>query len=96
MTTPPPVQVPAGARLVSHGPFPPPSFDVSEGGTLYIWDDNDNKIALVTSVGSSDANRNINLADMPNVANALNNKHQYRVYYVPMSAATTLPSPLGQ
>jgi hypothetical protein len=96
MTTPPPVRVPAGARMVSAGPYPPPSFNASEGGTLYIWDDDDNKVALVTSVGNSDTNRNVNIADMPNVANALNNKHRYRVYYVPTSAATTLPSSLGQ
>ncbi|HSV15350.1 MAG TPA: hypothetical protein VLI90_13910 [Tepidisphaeraceae bacterium] len=96
MTTPPPVRVPAGARMVSAGPYPPPSFNASEGGTLYIWDDDENKIALVTSVGNSDVNRNVNIADMPNVSNALNNKHRFRVYYVPTSAATTLPSSLGQ
>jgi len=97
MTTPPPVQIPAGARMVSEGPFPPPSFDVSESGTLYIWDENDNKIALITSAATSGGGtRNVNIAEMPNVTNALNNKHTYRVYYVPASAATTLPSPLGQ
>jgi hypothetical protein len=87
-------RVPAGARLVSSGAFPPPSFDASEGGTLYIFDDDTNSVALVTSIGSS-SNRNVNIADMPNVANSLNNKHHFRVYFVPLSGATTLPSPMG-
>jgi hypothetical protein len=69
---------------------------VDQAGSLYIWDDDDNKLALVSSAGSSGGVRNVNVAEMPNVANALNNKHRYRIYFVPASAASTLPAPLGQ
>lgn len=100
--TPPPSpvddgkHVPRGARMVSSGAFPPPSFEVSEGGMLYVFDEDTNSVALTTSVGSSQINRNINLNDFPNVSNSLNNKHRFRVYFVPNSASTTLPAPLGQ
>lgn len=96
MSSPPSteLQVPAGARLVAGSTTPPlPSFSLSEPGVLYIFDATTQKVVKVTTVTATQ--NPISLSAMPDVGAVLNTSDQYRVYFVPLSQATTLPSALG-
>jgi hypothetical protein len=86
--------VPAGARLVAGSTMPPiPSVSIPGPGTLYIFDATAGKVVKVTSVTTPQ--NPISLGAMQDVGAVLDTSHQYNVYFVPMSHATTLPSAIG-
>ena len=90
------LQVPAGARVVAASETPPlPAFSSPGSGTLYIYDQNTNSVAKITTC-PPDRGRDVNVNEMPNVTNSLDPHHKYIIYYLPAESAATLPSPLGQ
>lgn len=90
VTTTAMLKVPADARVLSSGAYPPPGFSVpNEPGTIEVVDmDGDPTVAVAsTSVTGTEANKNMSITDVPNMAGILNKTHSYKIVFVPLKSA---------
>ena len=98
------VTVPPGGRLVSYGQFPMPPFSVPTGGTVYVYEDETDRVMMVFGVTAE--MEPIDFTTMPNeIAKHFKPKLHYKVYFVEgeappaltpaaMPAAPVPPAPL--
>jgi hypothetical protein len=91
-TAPSGLKVPAEAKQLSEGPYPPPGFNIpNQSGTIEVIDeDGDPTIAIAsTSVTGTETNKTMSITDVPNMAGNLNSTHRYRIVFVPAKPAST-------
>ena len=86
------LKVPAGATMLAASGYPIAPFTLQADGTVFVYDADTNTVPMVTSGVSG---KTMDLATMQSANSTLNPKHQFRIYFVPASKATTTAAPLG-
>ena len=91
VTPPPAMVVPAGAVPLSTGTYNQIQFTVpNDSGSIYVFDQDENKVVGLTNSVASQAGRSMTMADLKNTAQGLNMTDHYRIYFAP-SHPTTMP-----
>ena len=90
---PPVVTVPAGAQSLSSGTYNQIQFTVpSQSGSLYVFDEESNKVVGQTNSVDTNAGKPMTMADLKNTAQGLNMTDHYRIYFAPTHTTT---QPIG-
>jgi hypothetical protein len=87
------ISVPPGARLIAYGHYPLAPFALpSEGGMVYVYDVDANRVAYVSSYAPARSPRAGDLTQLSK--SSFDSTHNFRVYYLP-SQTTAASRPSG-
>ena len=76
------ISVPPGARLIAYGHYPLAPFALpSEGGMVYVYDADANRVVFVNSYSPNSSTTSGDLTQL--AKNSLDPTHNYRVYFLP-------------
>lgn len=84
------IEVPPGARIIAFGHYPIGQFAIPhEPGSLYVWDDDARKVALMASATADSQVSDLNQLSK----NSFDPTHNYRVYFIPAGDMTMTTQP---